>query len=168
MTVRFPLTGSRTLLDNFRAPCGSSLTASSPPAAAKQKAIRMNSINTHTVNEDASSSRELQRKLKQMEKDGASLIDRTQAAIDFIEAQKKKSSFKPRPSAPDTEDEELAFEDDPHTSAQDPHTSAQDPHTSAQQAHASAQDAPTSALELPPPPKFQFGPGNPLYEIALD
>ena len=113
----------------------------------------MNSANTQ--NTDAYSSRELQRMLKQMEKDGASLLDRAQAAVDFIQAQKKKSGEFSASSAPDADDEELNFEDDPHTSAQDPHISAQDPHTSAQQAHGPAQDAhttaPQSEPQLPPP-----------------
>src|SRR5688572_12413680 len=44
----------------------------------------------YTQNTNAAErSRELQRMLKQMEKDGASLLNRTQAAVNFIEGQKK-------------------------------------------------------------------------------
>jgi hypothetical protein len=124
----------------------------------------------------AESSRELQRMLKQMEKDGVSLLDRTQAAVDFIDGKKKNSAAFEASSERAIADEDLAKDDDAETSGADavrsgPQADTNGP-TSGPDAVGSGQNANTSGQksnpELPPPPKFQFGPGNDLYDIALD
>jgi hypothetical protein len=135
----------------------------------------MKTANTQNINA-AERSRELQRMLKQMEKDGVSLLDRTQAAVDFIEAKKKNSAACEASSERTIADEHLAEDDDADISGPDADTSGPQADrsgpTSGPDAVRSGPDANTSGPkpepELPPPPKFQFGPGNDLYDIALD
>jgi len=151
-----------------------------PFAPAKKESQRMNSNHTSNDNEPNSIA-DLDRLLNSMEKAGASWEDRASIAINYLEAQQEeRSAPKPLRSEPTSEDEELTFDNDPITSEHD--ASGPDPEasTSEPEAHTSEPDASQSEQEtatpsdpdadpsLPPPPKFQFGPNNPLYELALD
>lgn len=143
--------------------------------------MNLNDTNNETdQSQTPTTTEQLRQKLEAMEKAGASVTDRMRLAIQFFEAKNKNLFPKSTPFDASVDEEDLSSDDDLETSAQnangcahDPHTSAHDPHTSDQtSAHdplASDQQAhEPSDPELPPPPKFQFGPGNPLYEIALD
>lgn len=129
-----------------------------------------------TKNKKPATAKDLQVLLNAMENAGASIADRMNVAAEFFQASDRDSAFDCSSSDPNPEDEELTFEDDPHISEQDADTSGshagqsgpdagRSGSTSEPQANASE---PEPEPQLPAPPKFQFGPGNPCYEIALD
>jgi hypothetical protein len=145
----------------------------------------MNSIHTANLFEPTSAA-DLERKINRMEKAGASWEDCAATAIEFFESQNEKSDSKDSRSGPGPADEELTFEDDPNISEHDASGPEQDASTSEPDANRSegasdpnasqseqksepaSDHEPEAEPQLPPPPKFQFGAGNPLYEAALD
>lgn len=135
----------------------------------------MNSIlDTENIDEPTTA-RDLERKLKRMEKAGASWEDQAAAAIEFLDSKLNNSDSEPKRSELNAADEELTFDDDPGACGHDagksePHAGKSEA-TSDPNANQSAQkseSAPEPEPKLPPLPKFQFGIGNPLYEAALD
>jgi hypothetical protein len=150
-----------------------------PFVSGQTERTNMNSIYDTEDFDGASSATELERKLKQMEKAGASWEDCAATAIDFLDSQQENPDSELRRSEPKAADEELSFDDDPGACGQDAGRSeppaskpeqTSDPNAgqSAQRSESSPEPEPEPERELPPPPKFQFGVGNPLYEAALD
>jgi hypothetical protein len=145
--------------------------------------MSMNLTETETQtdqSETPATTEQLRKKLEAMEKAGASVTDRMRVAIEFFQAKNKNPFAKTVPFDASVDDEDISCDDDLETSAHDANGCSHDPHTSAHDPHTSDQTSAPDPLasdhqahepsdpELPPPPKFQFGPGNPLYEIALD
>lgn len=114
-----------------------------------------------------------------MEKAGASLLDRMRVSAEFFRAKKKNAVANTAASDPCLDDEGVTSNHHPHTCAHDATGSAQHARTSAQDARSNEPttgpnaggcdpQADHSTPPPEPPPKFQFGPEDDLYEAAVD